>query len=287
MYIINVLSNCCDIEVGVPQGSVLGPLLFLVYVNDIHNAVPDVSFRLFADDTNAFVHDANCNNLIEKAQSVLSKLRTWFDANKLTLHLGKTNFSIFHATAMDDHVCPDHFNLSNTEIHRTSYTKYLGLLIDDRLAFKNHIDELCNSLAKYAGIFYRLRTTIPVSLSLQVYHTLVHSRISYGIVVYGTAPMSNMKPLQTIQNRILKTLSFKNRRYATNALHADLELLKVADLHLYKMGIFIHKYVNGSLPDIFNSIINPRNHSLTRINTRGGSLFSVTIHIGTNMESCS
>lgn len=100
LYVNGIYSTCSYVNVGVPQGSVLGPLLFLIYVNDIKIVVPNESLRLFADDTNVFVHDSNCTILVHKAHSVLKQLKTWFDANRLTLHLGKTNFSIFMPIAI-------------------------------------------------------------------------------------------------------------------------------------------------------------------------------------------
>ena len=124
MYVNSTFSTCSNVNTGVPQGSVLGPLLFLIYVNDINNVVPNDSLILFADDTNAFVHDKNCTNLVHKAQSVLSCLKTWFDANKLTLHLGKTKFTIFHSKANDSHSCPNHFMVDSTNIRKTVWTDF-------------------------------------------------------------------------------------------------------------------------------------------------------------------
>jgi hypothetical protein len=97
MFVNGVYSTSMQVNTGVPQGSVLGPLLFLIYVNDIKNVVPDVSIRLFADDTNVFVHSRECARLIDDAKCTILQLKTWFDTNKLTLHLGKTNYTIFHS----------------------------------------------------------------------------------------------------------------------------------------------------------------------------------------------
>lgn len=248
MYVNSTYSTCSNVNIGVPQGSVLGPLLFLIYVNDIKNVVPDESLRLFADDTNVFVHDKNCTNIVLKAQSTLSSLKKWFDANRLTLHLGKTNFTIFHAKDNVSHSCPEHFVLNNTNICKTDCVKYLGLMIDDKLSFKQHIDDLCNSLVKFNGIFYRLRDSLTPSVAIQLYYSLVCSKISYGAEIYGMAKATILKPLQILQNRMLKTITFKHRRYPTSTLHKDLGILKVSDIHVLKMCSFIYKYINNILP---------------------------------------
>ena len=278
MYVNGVLSNYTSINIGVPQGSVLGPLFFLMYVNDIRNIVPNESVRLFADDTNVFVHDKDCVKLVCKAQAVLSQLKTWFNSNKLTLHLGKTTFSIFHSNESGAHSCPDHFTLNNTKICRTACAKYLGLLIDDKLSFKNHIDDLCNSLVKYNGIFYRLRTSLPLAVAIQLYYSLVYSKISYGIEIFGVVKASILRPLQVLQNRILKTITFSQRRYPTDKLHSNLGILKVSDIHTLRMCTFVFKYVNSKLPQVFCNIVNPRRSSHVPNPTRNNALFSVTRH---------
>ena len=168
------------ITTGVPQGSVLGPLLFLIYVNDIQNVIPGISVRLFADDTNVFIHDHDCHKLIDKTKNTLLTLQKWFDANKLTLHLGKTNYTIFHAKKKA-HTCIDKFYIDNNVISKTSTTKYLGLIIDDELSWRPHVEDLCNKLIKYTGIFYRTRNHLPSNIELQLYYAFIYSRISLYI----------------------------------------------------------------------------------------------------------
>ena len=124
-----------------------------------------------------------------------------FDANKLTLHLGKTNYT--------NHICFDQFELDNVIIKQTDATKYPGLIIDQELSWKQHIDALCSSLIKYVGIFYKIRDCIPEETRLQLYNAIVSSRISYGIEIYGMAKPSIIRPLQIMQNRILKILTDK------------------------------------------------------------------------------
>ena len=97
MSVNGCYSTSLSVTVGVPQGSVLGPLLFLLYVNDIKNIDQSVNIRLFADDTNVFLHNKDCSSLKEDAKNILIRLKSWFDVNKLTLHLGKTNFTKFHS----------------------------------------------------------------------------------------------------------------------------------------------------------------------------------------------
>jgi hypothetical protein len=184
-YVNGVYSAKEFVSTGVPQGSVLGPLLFLIYINDIKNVVTDVSIRLFADDTNIFMHDSDCVKLVFDAKNTLLKLKIWFDANKLTLHLGKTNFTIFHSKHRPNHECCNEFDIDGCSITRTDSTKYLGLIIDDMLSWKQHVTDLCNKLVKYTGIFYRTKTHIPSNIAIQIYYAFIYSRISYCVELYG------------------------------------------------------------------------------------------------------
>jgi hypothetical protein len=157
----------------------------------LRHAVQNIDVRLFADDT--FIHDSNCDNLIRRAKQCLLQMKTWFDKNKLTIHLGKTNFTMFHGNKKN-YKCYDHFDVGVHRITRTSSTRYLGLTIDENLSWKNHITDLCQCLLKYTGIFYRIRSKLPHNTALQLYYAVVYSRISYCIEVYGTAICSILKP---------------------------------------------------------------------------------------------
>ena len=274
-FVNGVYSQPKIITTGVPQGSVLGPLLFLVYINDLKNVVNNFSVRLFADDTNIFLYHRNCQTLINNAKVALQCLKSWFDANKLTLHIGKTNFTIFHSSKRH-HVCHDSFDIDGMVIKKTDATKYLGLTIDHELSWKCHINDLCRSIIKYVGIFSKIRDCIPLSLRHQLYYAFVHSRIAYGIEVYGVAKQTLIKPLQVMQNRIIKTLFGKCRRYPTNQLYKETELMMIKDIHRQKMYILLYKYANGKLPELFTNVFNPGLDRIRR-STRNNRLFTVSL----------
>ena len=276
MHVNGSYSKYMAISTGVPQGSVLGPLLFLIYVNDIHVAAPDCLIRLFADDTNVFICDENCSNLTNKAEQAIGKLKEWFDANKLTLHLGKTTYTVFHCRYTGNDCCPQYFYVNNTKICRAPCVKYLGVLIDEKLSWQQHIQDLCNKLVKYTGIFYQIQHKIPKQIALHMYYGLIYSRLSYGIEIYGMAKTTTLKPLQIMQNKILKMLTCKENRYPTNMLYSELDLLKVSDIHRLKMHTILYRYCTGKLPNFFNRIFKPTNTNPSAPQTRNNSLFNIT-----------
>ena len=274
MFVNGLYSGLEVMLTGVPQGSVLGPLLFLIYVNDIKNVCPEVSIRLFADDTNVFLHNQCCKRLKSEAQKTIKTLKNWFDANKLTLHLGKTNFTLFHSRRVT-HDCFDNFEVDQYTISRTASTKYLGVIIDEDLSWEPHVTDLCNKLIKYSGIFFKTRTKFPNATKINLYYAFVYSRIAYCAEIYGSAKNSILHPLQILQNRLIKILLNLPMRTKTSALYLDIGSYKICDIHKYKMYTLLYKYTKGEVPDFFIKLLNPCAMEERPI-TRNNTFFTVT-----------
>jgi len=154
------VSSLAKITCGVPQGSVLGPLLFLLYINDIANAVPDLNVKLFADDTNLFITDKDPPLLNSTANEAINKLNNWFIANRLSLNVDKTCYMVF---SPHKNACCVNFKLllGGLEIRKVKSCRYIGLIIDDELKWSVHIDHIYNYLLKYVGMFYKLQNKVP------------------------------------------------------------------------------------------------------------------------------
>ena len=168
-YINGTYSNFREINSGVPQGSVLGPLLFLLYVNDITSCVVNHKLRLFADDTNLFVSGKNLKDVFSTTQNILNNLINWFKDNQLTLNVEKTCYSVF-----TNKVVP-HMTLSinNKVLKREKSVKYLGMFLDEKLNWNSHIDYICTKLIQLAGASSYISQFIHKNNVLQIYYAYI------------------------------------------------------------------------------------------------------------------
>jgi len=163
-YVIlnNAQSTMLSVDYGVPQGSVLGPLLFLIYINDIGN-IPNLPAypKIFADDTNIFINASNLIKLNRDCQDAIDRISDWMLANRLTVNYEKTNYMIFSPNKQLKDSSVLELTIDNFKIKKVTSIKYLGIYIDENLNWKTHIQDLCQSLRKYVGIFYKLSLKLP------------------------------------------------------------------------------------------------------------------------------
>ena len=221
--IANVVQSDIDIvKCGVPQGSVLGPLLFLLYMNDIYRALGCNAVRLLADGTSLLSSGRNLNDVIIKTKELFHKLYHWCVANKLSINSDKTNFVLFH---MKNKPLPndfDHVETNHMMIRRVKIVNYFALVIDKNLYSNAHVDFVCTSLVKYFGIFNHINSFFTARIARQLYLAFINSRINYGIEVYGHCADEHLSKLQTLQNKLLKLLLKLDRRTNMNQLNCDL-----------------------------------------------------------------
>ena len=197
---------------SVPQGSVLGPLLFLLYINDISYSSNQLNFFLFADDTNLLYADKNLRSLEVTVNKELASVCNWLMANKLSLNTKKSNFVIFrpYQKRMNFHVTIKLFDDKNSSIllERKDYVKYLGVLIDSTLSWRQHILFISSKISKSLGIISRLRHFVPTDTLLSIYQSLIQPYITYGIAVSGQAAPTNLDKLLILQKRALRLIHF-------------------------------------------------------------------------------
>ena len=254
----NTDSHLSPVTCGVPQGSVLGPLLFIIYINDIAKCYQQAMFRIFADDTGIFFKCKDLDTLKELTKNVLKFITKWFHDNRLTLNASKTSFVIFRSSRCRISNLPDSVTYNNITINREKQVTYLGLILDEYLNWKAHIEDLCIKLKKLFPIFYNIRKYLNTDQIRIIYFTMIFSRIKYGCITYGLCTSKNLDRLQILQNKLLKVLLEKPFRYATILLHKDLYLLQVKDIIAQEILTFVFNYFKGNLPSVFNNFFQHR-----------------------------
>jgi len=168
---------------GVPQGCVLGPVLFLIYINDIINASKILQLILFADDTNIFLSDANLDKLISTLNSELVRMSKWFAINRLSLNVSKTNFILFCNSRKRYDKYEIKIMLNGIVLEQVKCAKFLGVYIDEHLSWDNHIQEVACKVSRNVGILRKLKFTLPQTCLLLLYNSLVLPYLHYCSII--------------------------------------------------------------------------------------------------------
>ena len=197
-------SKVGNLEYGVPQGSILGPLIFIIFINDLPNIFPGAHFILYADDANIIVTGKTHKEIEEVINQVILKLTTWVKLNSLKLNTTKTKYMIISNNNNHDF----DITINGSKISRVSQEKFLGVLIDDKLTFNAHRQAIAKKIANNCGVLFMARHVLSKKSLNSLYYSFIQSHMIYCSSVWGLGSKSSLSGLFVSQKRAVRTMTF-------------------------------------------------------------------------------
>lgn len=238
----NYASEYATVSNGVPQGSVLGPMLFSIYINDFDNCHESFSVR-FADDTSILLSGSNINELQHKANREVEQIANWLSSNKLALNANKTTYIIISNIKQEVNI---NIRINNTEIKRVTHFKLLGTILDDKLNFKKHIDLVITKIAYFLYVLRKVKGIFSKRILTSLYYCLVFPYLNYNLTVWGGTSDYIIRPLIIMQKKIIRILNGStNLVEHTSPLFKRMKIIKLKDLFHSSQAAHIYKIYNN------------------------------------------
>jgi hypothetical protein len=265
-----ILSDPLELDISVIQGSILGPILFLCYINDFW-LVTTLFSILFADDTTCLGKGKNLRELIIYVNSELQKISNWFRANKMAVNAAKTKYIVFRTRGKPINPLDCTLVFNNNEIGvqndpdliypieriyndgETKSFKLLGVLFDEYLCFDEHITHLCNKISKSIFCINRVKNFVDLNTRKLLYFALIHSHIMYCLTIYSCANATNMNKLKIKQKAAIRIVCNSGFREHTGPLFSQLKILPIDQLVTFSILKFMHSFTHNSLPFSFQN----------------------------------
>ena len=246
-----VNSSIKHMQYGVPQGSILGPLLFIIYINDLPNIFNRAKFILYADDANIIINGANIADIVQQLNELCNIIPNCVISNGLAL-----KYMLFSRQNIE---LPDEFKILNKKIDRVKEVRFLGVIVDEKLNWSAHIKTLKSKMSRYIGILCKIKKLLPIQAKMQIFQSLIQYHLNYCSIVWGFTAKSNIESLFQIQKKGIRAIvpGFINYKYRDGELPGhtkpyfnEYKILGVHGVIVTNALLFIYKirYIPSLLP---------------------------------------
>ena len=245
-------SNEVIMKYGVPQGSVLGPLLFLIYINDLNTVIRFCTTRLFADDTCLLIKNKSLKQMQKQLNLDLRNLCNWLKANKISLNASKTEMILFRHPNKEIN-----YNLKikidGKKLQPSNYVKYLGIFLDPFLKWNYHVDIIAPKLSRACGMLMKIRHYVSESTLISIYYAIFSSILTYGSQIFGQIQNRHITRLQKLQDRSVRIINFGKYNDHRNPLYLKSKILKFNDSIQLANFLFVHDCIGKNIPSSFQN----------------------------------
>jgi uncharacterized protein YunC (DUF1805 family) len=266
-------SKTYNIKFGCPQGANISPIMFNIFINDIAKLKLRGRLTIFADDICIFYICTNVEQLIKDMQYDLELLHNWFNFNSLTMNINKTKFMIISRSK--NYTVNNTPKINGIEIERVDCYKYLGLIIDEKLKWTEHIKYIKKKINPMIGVLWRAKGCMPITVRKNIYISLIQSHILYLISIWGSAYQTNLQSINVINNKALKIIYNFHWRKSTYEVYKETQTLSLGSLYKRNLCLLMFKIQFNLLKC---NIITEKNSDIHHYGTRNADKLHITFN---------
>ena len=230
-----------DITCGVPQGSVLGPLLFIIYTNDLPLSLRYSRCILFADDTTVYYSSSDINQALHNISCDLCNLTEWFKANKLSLNVNKTNYMIFNSPAGTKEM-ERPLKIGNDKIERVTETKFLGIQLDENLNWHKQLQQISNKLSSGLYALNSSKHFLAKEHLVKLYNTLINPHLNYGVILWGASGTTKLKKIKVMQNKAMRAITSSKYNESMREKYKEMGIMQIDDIYTLNLTKLMFLY---------------------------------------------